>query len=153
MIREEGYEWLVKVTGGCVWVPIGVCGCIDVWEHENQAHKDKYGSHAHDFPVTMTGKFPEIHVWVRGDTEGHTRSFMLTDKFATMYLGMVGNPMHTKGHVGTLGRLGIWILARMSRREKSQKAKQNNCVHCVCMDTEGHVCVREGLQRYISVFY
>jgi len=37
-------------------------------EHEKQAHKDTHAQNAHDFPATMAGKFPKMHVWVRGDT-------------------------------------------------------------------------------------
>ena len=107
MIREEGYEWLVMVMGEHVWVCMGAHGCIGVGEHKKQARKDAHASNAHDFPATMPGKFPKIHVLERGDTEGHGRSNMVTDGFATMHWGMGNDAMHRKGHVGALG--GFWV--------------------------------------------
>ena len=37
-----GYEWLVVVTGGRVWVRMGAYGCIGVGEHEKQARKNTW---------------------------------------------------------------------------------------------------------------
>ena len=53
---------------------MGAHGYIGVWGHEKQTHKDIHGSNAHHFPATMAGKFPKIHVWVKGNTEGHGMS-------------------------------------------------------------------------------
>ena len=53
---------------GYIWVRVGAYGCIGVGEREKQTRKDTHGLNAHDFPATMAGKFPNIHVLVRGDT-------------------------------------------------------------------------------------
>ena len=67
---------------GYIWVRVGAYGCIGLGEHEKQARKDTHGPNAHDFPTTMAGKFPEMHAWARGGTEGHRRSFMVPDGFS-----------------------------------------------------------------------
>ena len=69
MCSGEECEWLVVVTGECVWVRMDAYGCIGLGKHKKQTRKDTHGSTAHDFPGIVDGKFPKIHVWVRGDTD------------------------------------------------------------------------------------
>ena len=139
MVRKGGYEWLVKVAGGRLWVFMDAYGCIGVGEHVKQACKGYAWSNTHDFPATMTGKFPKIHtcVWaVRIGTEWYVCVF---GGFSTIQWDKISHTMHRNGHVEALGVCGGWILARMSRREKCKKQKQNNCVY-------GHrgTCMRAG---------
>ena len=70
MCSGEECEWLVVVTGECVWVRMDAYGCIGLGKHKKQTRKDTHGSTAHDFPAIVDGKFPKIHVWVRGIQKG-----------------------------------------------------------------------------------
>ena len=81
---------------------MGVYEYIGVWGHEKQAHTDVHTSNKHDFPATMDGKFPKIHVWSRGNTEGNGRSGMVTGWFVTMQWGMGNDTIHIKRQVGAL---------------------------------------------------
>ena len=87
MIRKEGYEWLVKVTGVCVWVRMGVYGCNAVGEDKKQARKDKHGSNVHDFPATMAGKFLKSSLaWISCSDMLQLKGTTLAFEDSTFYL-------------------------------------------------------------------
>ena len=123
MVRKGGYEWLVKVTGVCVWVRMDAYGCNAVGEDKKQARKDIHGSNAHDFPASMAGKFPKIHGWARGGTEGYWRSNRVTGGFAAMYWCIKHNIMYIKRHVGTQGCLWRQFRHALHAGEKRQTTK------------------------------